>query len=100
MILVVAAGQLLRRLPAGVLAGEGHRGGVLMNLRAFQPEGFDGAQGQVEEDILVASVIKAFQRLAGAVVVNAGDLLRFQSQALFVQGCQPVGQGVHRHGGG
>ena len=49
-------------------AGEGresrsYRRGVLMNLRALQPKGFDGAQGQVEKDLLAAAVVKAFQGL-------------------------------------
>lgn len=100
MILVDAVGQFLRRLPTGVSAAEGHRGGVLVDLRAFQPKGLDGAQGLVEEDVLVAAVVETLQGLADAVVMNAADLRRLQSQAVFVQRGQPVGDGVHRHGGG
>ena len=100
VILVVAEGQGFRRLPAGIVAAESYRGGVLMDLRAVQPKGFDGAQGQVEEDVLVAAVVKTFQGLADAVVVQAGGFGCIQAQARFIQGRQPVGQGIQRHGGG
>ena len=71
-----------------------------MNLGAVQPEDFDGAQGQVEEDVLVAAMVKTLQGLADAVVVQTARLGWLQPQALFIQRSQPVGEGVHRHGGG
>lgn len=93
-------GQQLREAPTGIVAGKGHGGGVLMNLRALELENFDGAQGQVKEDILVPAPVEVLQGLADAIVSNAGDLGAIQPQAALIQRHQPGGDFVHGLGSG
>ena len=71
-----------------------------MNPRALDLKHFDRSQSQVKKDVFVPALIKALQRLANTIIVNALDVRAIQTEGVFVQRRQPGGDLVHRRGRG
>jgi hypothetical protein len=101
VVLVVAEGHFRHHLAApppaavGVVhAGEGNRGGVVVELGAVNPERSDHAEDHLGEQAGPVGVEEPAERAPDPVVVDGGDLVGLQAQQDGVVGGGPLAQGV------